>query len=300
MLLGPVVGTLGVLLTLGLIAICVVERHDLRRLPRSSLFQRWLIWLVIAPVYTLAVLSGGFGVLLLTVLLVGQGLREYSRLVGLPSLYAGVLLAMGLVFTLCALVARGVYLVLPPLLLIVGTLQPLLTQDVRAGTRHLAFAALGFGYLAWLLSFIILVHQDIPGGPGILLVLGLAIAFSDVGAFVVGGRLGGPRLAPLLSPNKSWSGVAGNVLGAYFGVVVLRFALPSDSELLLLATLPLIVAIGAVWGDLLESLMKREFGLKDAGAWLPGFGGLLDRIDSLIVVMPLAYAYLRLIMTWNP
>jgi phosphatidate cytidylyltransferase len=58
--------------------------------------------------------------------------------------------------------------------------------------------------------------------------------------------------------------------------------------------LPLVVALGAVWGDLLESLMKREFGVLDAGTWLPGMGGLLDRIDSLIVVAPLAYYFLRL------
>ena len=60
-----------------------------------------------------------------------------------------------------------------------------------------------------------------------------------------------------------------------------------------LVGLPPLVAIGAVWGDLFESALKREFGTKDAGAWLPGFGGLLDRIDSLILVLPLGYYGLR-------
>jgi phosphatidate cytidylyltransferase len=59
--------------------------------------------------------------------------------------------------------------------------------------------------------------------------------------------------------------------------------------------LALVVAIGAVWGDLLESAAKREFGVKDAGAWLPGFGGILDRVDSLLLALPLVYWAARLV-----
>ncbi|HMA35480.1 MAG TPA: phosphatidate cytidylyltransferase, partial [Chloroflexia bacterium] len=128
-------------------------------------------------------------------------------------------------------------------------------------------------------------------GQGILLALGTATALSDVGAFVVGSRLGGPKLAPGISPNKTWAGAAGNLLGAYLGTGLLAFALPASW---LLAVLPLIVAGGAIWGDLLESRIKREFGAKDAGNWLPGFGGLLDRVDSLILVGPLVFYFLHL------
>jgi phosphatidate cytidylyltransferase len=78
-------------------------------------------------------------------------------------------------------------------------------------------------------------------------------------------------------------------------VGLLAFALPAGSRGLLLAGLPLVVGLGAVWGDLLESSIKREFAAKDAGTWLPGFGGLLDRLDSLILVVPLVYYTLRLL-----
>jgi phosphatidate cytidylyltransferase len=60
--------------------------------------------------------------------------------------------------------------------------------------------------------------------------------------------------------------------------------------------LPVVVALGSIWGDLLESVIKREFEVKDAGAWLPGFGGLLDRIDSLIIVVPLVFYVLMVIV----
>jgi phosphatidate cytidylyltransferase len=76
----------------------------------------------------------------------------------------------------------------------------------------------------------------------------------------------------------------------------MSFALPENLYWLLLIGLPPLIAAGSVWGDLFESAIKREAGVKDAGSWLPGFGGLLDRIDSLILVAPLSYYFLRLMI----
>ncbi len=148
--------------------------------------------------------------------------------------------------------------------------------------------------LAWLLGHFILVHGYVEGGPGLLLALGLAVALSDVGAFIVGKALGRHKLAPKLSPGKTWEGVMGGLLGAGLGIGIMRFALPDALSLPLALALPVIVALGGVWGDLLESAVKRECGVKDAGAWLPGFGGLLDRVDSLVVAVPLVYYIIRL------
>src|SRR5215203_5129495 len=93
---------------------------------------------------------------------------------------------------------------------------------------------------------------------------------------------------------------AGTLLGAALGTWLLAFALPPSMPLWLMLALPVIIGVGAVWGDLLESLIKRELGVKDAGAWLPGFGGLLDRADSLVVTIPLIYHLARLVMGHNP
>jgi phosphatidate cytidylyltransferase len=118
-----------------------------------------------------------------------------------------------------------------------------------------------------------------------VLALALATALSDVGAFTAGKLFGRhtPHLAQRLSPSKTVAGLGGNLAGAALGVLLLQ---PQRPLLLL------VVAIGAVWGDLLESLLKRSAGAKDAGSWLLGFGGLLDRLDSLLVVLPLATAVL--------
>ena len=289
----PTARALGGLLGAGLVLLLTLERRHLRELHRRVLFQRWAVWLVIAPLYSLAALSGSLAMLALVSLLVGQALREYSNLVGLPGLYRAVLLALGLVMGPLAVWAPEAFFGILPLLLIIATLQPLLTEDVEQGVKRLALAALGFAYLPLLIGHLLLIHTWIAGGPGLVLVLGLAIALSDVGAFSLGKLFGRHRLSPLVSPNKTWEGVAGNVLGAYLGTGLMGFALPAGLPSLVALALPLVVAVGAVWGDLVESLLKREFGTKDSGAWLPGFGGLLDRIDSLIVVAPLSYHLLR-------
>ena len=283
----------GGLLGVALLLLLVVERRQLGELRRSVLLQRWAVWAGIAPLYSLAFLGGSLPALGLVSLLVAQALREYSRLVQLPSLYGWVLLAMGLAVGPLAIWAPEALFSGLPLLLIVATLQPLLSQDVRSGMRHLAFAALGFGYLPLLLGHLLLIHTWLRGGPGLLLALGMAVALSDVGAFALGKSFGRHRMAPLVSPNKTWEGALGNVVGAYLGMGLMSFALPPELPGLLRVLLPLLVAAGAIWGDLVESLLKREFGTKDAGAWLPGFGGLLDRIDSLIVVAPLTYHVVR-------
>ena len=145
--------------------------------------------------------------------------------------------------------------------------------------------AFGVWYLPVNLALLVILEKT--AGPGLLLSLALAVALSDVGAFTIGRLLGRKQLAPALSPSKTWAGLVGNLVGAVLGLLLLHDLLPAGLSLPLLA---LVVAVGAVWGDLLESLLKRSAGVKDSAAWLPGFGGLLDRLDSLLVVLPLVFA----------
>jgi phosphatidate cytidylyltransferase len=290
-LFAPTATTLGVLFLIGLLGILIAERKNLGNAFTGSLFRRWRTWAVIAPVYAGAVLAGPLTTLALALGLAVQGIREYAQLVELPRLYRRVLIAMILLTLPTTLISLELYLAITPLLLIVATLQPLLTQNVQAGARHLAFAALGFGYIPWLLGFLVVLPTHLPGGDGLLLVLALSVALSDVGAFAIGSAFGRHKLAPALSPAKTWEGTAGNLLGAVLGTSLLWFALPEWLPTPARLGLPVVLSIAAVWGDLVESLLKREFAVKDAGAWLPGFGGLLDRIDSLLLAVPLTFYY---------
>jgi phosphatidate cytidylyltransferase len=290
----PTVHRLGALLGFGLVVILIRGYDRLRPRREDVLFKRWTTWAVIAPCYVLAVLGGQVTTALMITAISFQALREYAYLVQLPHAYRLVLLTFGLLPAPVALFGLDAFYFLAPLLLILATLQPLTFGDVRQGIRHLAFAAFGWAYIAWFLAHSVLIHNWAKNGPGILVAVGTAVALSDVAAFVGGKLFGKYKLAPQVSPNKTWEGAVGNFLGAYLGVALMSFALPDNTSSLQIATLPAVIALGAIWGDLVESVIKREFGAKDAGAWLPGFGGLLDRIDSFIMVIPLVYFFLTL------
>jgi phosphatidate cytidylyltransferase len=119
--------------------------------------------------------------------------------------------------------------------------------------------------------------------PGLILWLLSIVWATDIGAYFVGSYFGGPKLAPRISPRKTWSGFVG---GTVFGMVA-GWALSSYAgvaiPLSLFGTL-LIVSVAAQIGDLIESGVKRYFDVKDSGNIIPGHGGLLDRLDSLLLV----------------
>lgn len=288
----PAAQRVTIALAAALVAIVAAERRHLRELGRRVLFQRWKTWAVTAPIFGFAAMGPMGAAIGLVAALSFQGMREYAALVGLPKPYRLALYAAGVASAPIAAWNLTLWRAMPPILLIAATMAPLAMQDVKEGVRHLAYAALGFAYIPWLLAYFLLIREHIAEGNGILLAIGTAVAVSDVAAFCGGKFAGKHPLASRVSPAKTWEGVAGNLVGAYAGFLLMSFALPAGLNPVVRWILPAVVAAGCVWGDLVESLIKRQAGVKDAGSWLPGFGGLLDRIDSLLVVLPLAYTVL--------
>lgn len=145
---------------------------------------------------------------------------------------------------------------------------------------------------AW--AALALLHADPAGGPHWLLFALLLVWLADTGAYLVGSRWGRRKLAPRISPNKTWEGLLG---GLAVALLLVPLAAPLLAPgwrglpaLLLLAAVT--VAFG-VLGDLVESLLKRQAGSKDSGHLLPGHGGVLDRLDSLLAALP-AFALTKL------
>jgi phosphatidate cytidylyltransferase len=261
------------------------------------LWQRYRTWAIISILFTSAVFCGPLVMVALCTFLCWQGTREYVALTDLPKRYQVALLSGGLL-TCAAVLISGPSVLnnVPVLAFFAWSLLALLSPGDGAETGQRFNDGLnglwGYLYLGWLPVYL----QALSYGrfSGLILTVGLGVALSDVGAFCTGKALGGPQLAPRLSPNKTWGGVLGNILGAALALALTSYALP-HLQLWQQGLFTLTIALGSVWGDLLESLFKRQHGVKDAGALLPGFGGLLDRIDSLLIVAPLVY-YLSLLL----
>lgn len=155
---------------------------------------------------------------------------------------------------------------------------------------------LSFCYLGLMFGFIVAIRRE--HSAWMLLWVVLVTKSCDIGAFFVGRALGRHKLVPWLSPGKTWEGLAG---GAVFSALVSAAGLLLVSDVvrsrheLVVAGLGagVLFAIVGQAGDLIESLFKRDAGIKDSGSTLPGFGGVLDVIDSLLLVAPVAYWVLR-------
>ncbi len=111
---------------------------------------------------------------------------------------------------------------------------------------------------------------------------------SDIGAYMVGRLVGGPKLAPMISPGKTWSGAVGGLVSAVLGSAVVANCVVAEFSAFHVIASAIVLGVISQSGDLLESGLKRHFGVKDSGRIIPGHGGLLDRLDALLAVAPVA------------
>ncbi|MFF0447164.1 phosphatidate cytidylyltransferase [Streptomyces sp. NPDC004609] len=244
---------------------------------RAELRRRWRTWAIAAPLFLGALYLGAGGAFALAAALGAVAVGEYVRMAGLRSVDHAVLTVAAVGLPGLAWLAPGTLdLRTAGALLLVAVLPPLLSGDGSAGFTRAARTVFALLWIPVPLTGLVTLGDT-------AVAVGLAVALGDVGAWCGGTALGrrGPLARPLspLSPNKTWAGVAGAV--AATGTVLLVLGVFSFA-------LWAAVLAGCVLGDLLESMVKREAGVKDAGNWLPGFGGLLDRIDSLLPALLLA------------
>jgi phosphatidate cytidylyltransferase len=181
----------------------------------------------------------------------------------------------------------------------IGALAAGLIARVCAGAA--CWASIGVALIGVPAVALIWLRSLPEVGMGVLLWLLIVVWTTDTGAYFVGRKVGGPRLAPSISPGKTWAGLGGGVIGASLASVIVAWALGSgrlpqslrELELVHFAGLGAGFAVVAQLGDLLESMLKRRAGVKDSGSLIPGHGGVLDRVDGLLLTAPALALLLR-------
>jgi phosphatidate cytidylyltransferase len=216
------------------------------------------------------------------------------------SVYAGVLIVLiaAVVPVLRAASQPGIHIA-PFGSLAIGLIAALLLtmvaemyrfEDAGTATVNIALAFFAISYVGGLLGCLELLRSQ-----GMLALVSMiaAVKSSDIGQYTAGRLFGKYKLAPRISPGKTREGFVGGLVFACVGAwIAFHFAPDSaDRSLLQIAVYAVALAIAGVLGDLAESLLKRDAGVKDSSTWMPGFGGVLDLVDSLLSAAPIAYLF---------
>ena len=196
----------------------------------------------------------------------------------------------------------GIFAVL--LLALLG--RRVFTHPAAPSFSMVGHTMLGVLYVSWLLGFMLKIYffaEQAGAGfePGYcLLFFILTTKCSDIGAYSLGSLIGRHKMIPSVSPAKTWEGFVGAILFSTAAALLMAHYWGVDKldgmTLTHAAVLGPVLAIGAVLGDLVESVFKRDSGVKDSGSFFPGIGGILDLLDSLLFNAPLMFLYLRLVL----
>jgi phosphatidate cytidylyltransferase len=243
---------------------------------RSNLTLRILSSLVLAPLAIAAAYFGGVAFIAFWALAAIAVLWEWDNLVctiernqvftiGVAALLgAAVMLALGRHVTAAGLIALS-----------------FLGSAVLAPATRRFWCAMGTIYAGALLIAPVLLRRDAELGFAAIVLLFVVVWSTDIAAYFIGRALGGPKLMPRVSPNKTWSGAAGGTLAAVLGGIMVTQQIGAGS-LVIAGAIALLLSVVSQAGDLLESAIKRRFAAKDAGHLIPGHGGVMDRLDGFV------------------
>jgi phosphatidate cytidylyltransferase len=260
------------------------------RKPYPMFVKRVLVALLLLPVGLAAIYLGGLTFTGLIALVMVLAAREYVALFRASGVEPSrVLVLGGVLFIVLGRAYNGFESggLMISLLLLASMAYHLFEYERgrdQAGTDF-GVTVSGFLYLGWIGAYLVSMRA-LPEGTGWLLLVLISVWCADVGAYIIGSRYGRRSLSRRLSPRKTWEGYLGGVAfsilgGALFGALILALSAPGSAITPLRGALVgLLMGVFTILGDLGESMIKRQAGVKDSGNLLPGHGGVFDRIDS--------------------
>lgn len=249
--------------------------------------------LFFAPLWVFALVTIGF---------IAAALNEFFNLVELKGVVIErwIGLGIGLLIPLSIFLefepTKGWELLFMVLAFLVLFILQLGRQDSSQAIAGISTALFGIFYVSWCFSFLVKLRlisaPNLPDGRWLVAYLLLVTKGGDIGAYAVGSIFGRHTLIPRVSPSKTWEGALGGLFFSLLGAAALIPVFPGVPVGTLLSLAVLLAILGQL-GDLSESLIKRDCQVKDSGALLPGMGGMLDVLDSLLFTAPICYFYVQ-------
>src|SRR5213075_621365 len=264
----------------------------------GAIWKTYRSWLVMAPIGLLVVFAGRVPVIVGVTLLSIFGFKEFARASGVyrdwwmtGAVYAGII-AVGIACLMPDPRSQepgtgwyGFFVAVPVFAIALILFIPILRNRARGELQRMSLAIVGFVYIGWMFGHLGFL-ANASNAYGFLCYIIFATELNDIAAFTFGRSFGRHPLRSEISPKKTWEGALGSLAVSMVLPWLLWFSFPFFGAKQLVLT-GFIVEIGGLLGDLSISVIKRDIGTKDMGAAIPGPGGILDRIDSLIYVAPL-------------
>ena len=263
---------------------------------------RMLTGFIMGTVVMCCIMLGGIYLLLLVLGIVFIASREYVKILEHKGFYPSlkIILASEIILALIMYFERTDYVAGALTICTFGAFLWVLFRGRQPYIANVATTILGFVYCGYFPLHLLLLRNihstQYNDGLGFVVMMFTAILMTDVGCYYAGTKFGKHKLAPVISPNKTIEGSIGGIISAIFGAVIIGLFINYWYESLnwhISFFAGLICTVFAQIGDLCESLIKRDAGVKDSGHSLPGHGGFLDRCDSFIFTIPVMYYFCK-------
>ncbi len=259
--------------------------------------KRMLTGFIMGTIVMLCIIWGDLALLCLLAFMLFAGSREYVKMLNHKGFYP----SLKVIYLTEAILAAVVYFKRFDLVAItlticaMGSFMWVLFRGRQPYIANVATTLLGMVYCGWFPLHLIFLRDlscdKYDSGLGFVVLMFISILLTDIGCYYVGSKFGKHKLAPVISPNKTIEGSVGGAFFAIIGAMVIGLYLGVQWYIALLAGI--LCTTFAQIGDLSESLIKRDAGVKDSGTSLPGHGGFLDRTDSFILTLPIMYYYCK-------
>ncbi len=264
---------------------------------------RMLTGFIMGTFVMLSIIYGGIPMLIMLIFMVFMGSMEYVKILNHKGFYPSlkVICLTQAILTAVVFFKRFDLVAITLTICAMCSFMWVLFKGRQPYIANVATSLLGMVYCGWFplhLIFLRDLHCDkYDSGLGFVVLMFTAILMTDVGCYYVGTKFGKHKLAPVISPNKTVEGSIGGMISAVLGALLIWLymykLLSIDIQWYIAVAAGLISTIFAQIGDLCESLIKRDAGVKDSGSSLPGHGGFLDRSDSFVLTIPVMYYFCK-------